>query len=83
MGSILYNLGGFTLPFFTFGLLNMIFTVAVMMLMPKAQLQCQNSESSKTLTFDNMAKVIKNSFECESVRGQFHQPYGAKAQIRR
>ena len=58
MGSLLYNAGGFTLPFFTFGFLNICLSLALIKLMPEVSpKQRSENQGVKKLTFSAMAKV--------------------------
>ncbi len=59
VGSFLYSLGGFTLPFFSFGLLNILLSVGLILLMPNVKKETQKIEekNDKKLTFSAMVEV--------------------------
>ena len=60
VGSYLYSLGGFTLPFFTFGMLTMVLSLGLVVLMPKIKETKKNLDilnPPKNLTFSTMLKV--------------------------
>jgi hypothetical protein len=55
----LYSLGGFTLPFFSFGLLNILLSVGLILLMPnvKKETEIKEKKNDKKLTFSAMVEV--------------------------
>jgi hypothetical protein len=55
----LYSLGGFTLPFFSFGLLNILLSVGLILLMPnvKKETEIKEEKNDKKLTFSAMVEV--------------------------
>jgi hypothetical protein len=56
---LLYNVGGFTLPFFTFGLLNICLSLCLTKLMPDVKKKETNEvRDEKQLTFSSMSKVF-------------------------
>jgi len=60
VGSWLYSLGGFILPFLIVGLMIMISSIGTILLMPKGQQKEKRKESpahGKKLTFTELLKV--------------------------
>ena len=58
MGSFLYELGGFTLPFLTVGSFALVMAVVLCIVVPSVKMDERDAgDDGKSLTFTKLAKV--------------------------
>ncbi len=59
MGSVLYNAGGFKLPFFVVGSIGLVVATSLVFVIPNVKPDPIKKSSEKSLTFKDIAKVRK------------------------
>ena len=66
IGSVLYDLGGFILPFLTVGGIGVILSICLLYVIPEGEYEKQDDvEQGKTqkLTWSNIIRVIRKQYE--------------------